>query len=119
MAYRLSGRVDAAELQAFCGQRLERPGLTDSRSKYQFYPLARLWRDIETALAAGLTVLNLTPPPVSAAEVYAHLTGASGRTIWPPPQLTTTCAAAMRRCWAGRAAICARKKRNWRRSPPL
>ena len=43
--------------------------------KYQFYPLARLWRDIEAALAAGLTVLNLTPPPVSAAEVYAHLTG--------------------------------------------
>ena len=30
---------------------------------------------IEAALAAGLTVLNLTPPPVSAAEVYAHLTG--------------------------------------------
>ena len=74
--YRLSGRVDAAELRAFfAANDWNALAFTDSRSKYQFYPLARLWRDIETALAAGLTVLNLTPPPVSAAEVYAHLTG--------------------------------------------
>ena len=74
--YRLSGRVDAAELRAFfAANGWNALAFTDSRSKYQFYPLARLWRDIETALAAGLTVLNLTPPPVSAAEVYAHLTG--------------------------------------------
>ena len=74
--YRLSGRVDAAELRAFfAANGWNALAFTDSRSKYQFYPLARLWRDIETALAAGLTVLNLTPPPVSAAKVYAHLTG--------------------------------------------
>ena len=74
--YRLSGRVDAAELRAFfAANDWNALAFTDSRSKYQFYPLARLWRDIEAALAAGLTVLHLTPPPVSAAEVYAHLTG--------------------------------------------
>ena len=54
--YRLSGRVDAAELRAFfAANDWNALAFTDSRSKYQFYPLA--------------------PPPVSAAEVYAHLTG--------------------------------------------
>ena len=54
--YRLSGRVDAAELRAFfAANDWNALAFTDSRSKYQFYPLARLWRDIEA--------------------VYAHLTG--------------------------------------------
>ena len=73
--------MDAAELRAFfAANGWNALAFTDSRSKYQFYPLARLWRDIETALAAGLTELNLTPPPVSAAEVYAHLTGSVWQT---------------------------------------
>ena len=45
--YRLSGRVDAAELRAFfAANGWNALAFTDSRSKYQFYPLARLWRDI-------------------------------------------------------------------------
>lgn len=43
---------------------------TDSRSRFQFYPLSRLWRDIKTALKNGIQCLNLTPPPLSAAEVF-------------------------------------------------
>lgn len=48
---------------------------TDSRSEFQFYNLQWLWRDINTALQAGLTLLNITSQPVSAAEIYAMLTG--------------------------------------------
>lgn len=48
---------------------------TDSRSTFQFYPLSRLWEDIQTALGAGLTMLNLATEPVSAGELYRSLTG--------------------------------------------
>lgn len=48
---------------------------TDSRSIFQFYPLSRLWEDIQTALNAGITLLNLATEPVSAAELYKALTG--------------------------------------------
>ena len=48
---------------------------TDSRSVYQFYSLANLWRDIETALSHGLRLLNLVTPPISAEKVYSFLTG--------------------------------------------
>lgn len=48
---------------------------TDSRSVFQFYPLNRLWRDIQTAMAAELRLWNPATEPVSAAEVYRYLTG--------------------------------------------
>ncbi len=48
---------------------------TDSRSVYQFYNLAHLWRDIQTALGAGITLWHPATEPVSVAEVYAYLTG--------------------------------------------
>lgn len=48
---------------------------TDSRSVFQFYPLNRLWKDIGTALEAGLHLWNPATEPVSAAEVYHCLTG--------------------------------------------
>ena len=48
---------------------------TDSRSSYQFYPLARLWQDIETALKNGLTLLHPATEPVAAGELYHFLTG--------------------------------------------
>ena len=48
---------------------------TDSRSKYQFYDLGRLWNDLQTALAHGLTLWHPATEPVSAAEVYQYLTG--------------------------------------------
>ena len=48
---------------------------TDSRSVYQFYNLERLWDDIQTALANGITLWHPATEPVSAAEVYRYLTG--------------------------------------------
>ena len=48
---------------------------TDSRSVYQFYPLSRLWRDIEIALKNDLKLLNLATEPVQISELYSYLTG--------------------------------------------
>lgn len=47
----------------------------DSKSKYQFYPLSRIWEDIQTALAEKLTLVNLTSEPITADELYKELTG--------------------------------------------
>ena len=96
--------MDAAALREFfAGNDFNALAFTDSRSRYQFYHLARLWQDVQTALQNGLTTLNLTTPPVTAAEVYTTVTGkATGRTSCPSPRLIMTCAAGMLRCWAGR-----------------
>lgn len=48
---------------------------TDSRSRFQFYPLDRLWADLETILAAGRRLVNIVTEPVSAGEVYRYLCG--------------------------------------------
>lgn len=48
---------------------------TDSRSVFQFYPLKRLWGDIEIILKNELRILNLATEPVSACEVYRFLSG--------------------------------------------
>lgn len=48
---------------------------TDSRSRYQFYDLARLWDDILGAIDAGYTLYNLATPPVDAASVYRFVNG--------------------------------------------
>lgn len=48
---------------------------TDSRSMYQFYNLAHLWQDINTALDAGIKLWHPATEPVSAGEVYEYLTG--------------------------------------------
>ncbi len=48
---------------------------TDSRSRYQFYPLHRLWTDIQTALKHDLKLWHPAAEPVSAGEVYQYLTG--------------------------------------------
>ena len=47
---------------------------TDSRSSYQFYPLSRLWQDIETALENNLQIVNLATEPIQAGELYELLT---------------------------------------------
>lgn len=76
--YQLNGSADAAALKRwFAAAPFNALAFTDSRSRYQFYNLARLWADITTALEYGLTMLNLTTPPVSAAEVYTAVTGKS------------------------------------------
>ena len=48
---------------------------TDSRSKYQFYNLQRLWADIQTALEAGIKLWHPATEPISARELYEFLTG--------------------------------------------
>ena len=48
---------------------------TDSRSVYQFYNLAHLWKDINTVIDAGIKLWHPATEPVSAGEVYEHLTG--------------------------------------------
>lgn len=50
---------------------------TDSRSIFQFYPLSRLWEDIQTAFQEEITLLNLATEPISAGELYKSLTGES------------------------------------------
>ena len=68
--------MDAAALREFlAGNDFNALAFTDSRSRYQFYHLARLWQDVQTALQNGLTTLNLTTPPVTAEEVYTTVTG--------------------------------------------
>ena len=77
--YKLNGAVDAAALRAwFAAADFNALAFTDSRSRYQFYNLGRLWRDISAALDAGLTLLNLTTPPLTAAAVYEAVTGKAG-----------------------------------------
>lgn len=78
--YKLNGTMDAAALREhFAGSSFNALAFTDSRSRYQFYHLAHLWQNIQTALQNNLTMLNLTTPPVTAAEVYAAVTG---KTDW-------------------------------------
>lgn len=50
---------------------------TDSRSVYQFYNLARLWKDIQIALDAGIVLWHPATEPVSAGEIYEYLTGSN------------------------------------------
>ncbi len=48
---------------------------TDSRSSYQFYPLSRLWDDIQVAMENNLSLWHPATEPVSAGELYSFLTG--------------------------------------------
>ena len=76
--YRLNGTADAAALRAFfAANDFNALAFTDSRSRYQFYDLSRLWADLQTALQNGLTLLHLATPPLTAAAVYTAVTGKS------------------------------------------
>ncbi len=78
--YKRNGQADPAALRAFfAGHTFNALSFTDSRSRYQFYDLGRLWQDISAARAAGLRLLHLCTPPVSAATVYTAVTG---KTDW-------------------------------------
>ena len=48
---------------------------TDSRSRYQFYPLERLWSDIQVALEHDIRLWHPATEPVSAGELYEYLSG--------------------------------------------
>jgi len=41
----------------------------ESRGIFQFYPMVNLWSDIQTALAAKLSLVHLTAEPLSVADV--------------------------------------------------
>ncbi|MDB2439178.1 NAD-dependent epimerase/dehydratase family protein [Hellea sp.] len=48
---------------------------TNSESQFQFYNVARLWQDINTALLNNLHTVNFGSPPFRAADVHHALTG--------------------------------------------
>lgn len=48
---------------------------TDSRSRYQFYNLERLWDDIQIALNAGIELWHPATEPIAAGELYNYLSG--------------------------------------------
>lgn len=48
---------------------------TDSRAKYQFYNLRRLWSDIQSALDNNIKLWHPATEPVSASELYEYLSG--------------------------------------------
>lgn len=48
---------------------------TDSRNQYQFYPLRRLWDDIQTAIANKLTLWHPATEPIIVSELHEYLSG--------------------------------------------
>ena len=48
---------------------------THSGSRFQFYPLSRLWDDIQTALSHGIRLQHMATEPIFAGELYEYLSG--------------------------------------------
>lgn len=48
---------------------------TDSRNSYQFYPLARLWDDIQRLLEQQVTLWHPATEPITAGELFYELSG--------------------------------------------
>ena len=71
----LTGREEEALKEKFRTLQFSALNFTDSRSVYQFYPLARLWGDIQTALREDIWLWHPATEPVSARELYYYLTG--------------------------------------------
>lgn len=69
-----SGQRDALE-QAVVDAGLGALRFTHPDSRFQFYDMRRLWRDIGLGLEHGLEVLHLSPPPLSAGEIHLAVTG--------------------------------------------
>jgi len=71
----LASKEEMKELEiAFKDVGFSSLSFTDSRSIFQFYPLNRLWQDIETVLSFDLPVINLATEPIGIAELYHALT---------------------------------------------
>lgn len=86
MAAKHFPRVLSVRLPALFGQGLKKNSVYDllhnnsinkiaSESIFQFYCLDHLWRDIHTALSAGLTLVNLATEPVSMREIAREAFG--------------------------------------------
>lgn len=48
---------------------------TDSRSRFQFYNLSNLWKDINIALEAGISLWHPATEPILASELFLYLSG--------------------------------------------
>ncbi len=46
---------------------------TDSRNSYQFYPLERLWDDIQICLSNGISLWHCATEPINVSELYEFL----------------------------------------------
>jgi hypothetical protein len=77
--YRLSGGVSEAERaelrRYFAGCGFSSPYFTDSRALFQMYNLDCLYGHIERAVELGVSLLNVTAEPVTAAELHRYITG--------------------------------------------
>ena len=74
--YKLKATSDRKALRSFFESNdFNALAFTDSRSRFQFYSLSHLWNDISKAIDLGITILNITTPPVSALDVYKTVTG--------------------------------------------
>lgn len=72
--YKLTRKADDQALRNFFAHNpFNALSFTDSRSKYQFYPLHRLWNDIQTAFSAHVKMLHLCTPPITAKKVYDYV----------------------------------------------
>lgn len=74
-------KVEAAEEERFLlREKFGKVGFsalnfTDSRSRFQFYDLRRLWEDIKLTDENGIRLWHPATEPVSAAEVYEYVYG--------------------------------------------
>lgn len=59
--------------QEFVSLEFSALNFTDSRGVFQFYNLANLWDDIQTALNHDIRLLNIATEPVSVAEIYEKI----------------------------------------------
>jgi hypothetical protein len=75
--YRLTATDDQKPELRLAFERLKFSALnfTDSRSVFQFYNLAYLWKHIETTLVNNIPLLHVAVEPLSAGEVCRELTG--------------------------------------------
>ncbi len=76
--FEVSKEADRKELRAFFeASDFNALSFTDSRSRYQFYNLGRLWNDICQILKKNIKIMNLVTPPILAADIYRIVTGRS------------------------------------------
>ncbi|WP_314329857.1 sugar nucleotide-binding protein [Oribacterium sinus] len=74
--YKLCERANIKELREFFNTNaFNALSFTDSRSRYQFYNLKRLWNDLCKLLVTDISLMNLVSPPVSTELIYQSISG--------------------------------------------
>lgn len=69
---KISKENDTKTLEIFSKIGFSSLSFTDSRHSFQFYNLANLWKDIQTAINNGIELLNLVTEPVTTSEIYRY-----------------------------------------------